>query len=1124
MASPKNKKKDPAVVIQNFPVVGIGASAGGLDAFRSLLRAIPEHSGMAYVIVQHLDPSHESILPEILAKVTDIPVNEVTDDIYLAPDHIYVIPSNKILTSFDGVLKLTPRENIKTNLSIDAFFVSLATVHRELAVGVLLSGLGADGTIGLKTIKTFGGVTIAQDQQSAAFGDMPQNATNAGVVDFVLDPDLIPEKLRELFEVQHLEGVKKSVELKEQAIFQQILSLLFQKRGVDFTHYKQSTIHRRIARRMAMERTVSHKDYLAKLRGDKIEQDTLFRDLLIPVTSFFRDPETFDVLCKNVFPVLFKTKPLDEPVRIWIAGCSTGQEAFTIAICLSEFFKQRSEEWRIQIFASDVSEVSITKARSGKYTLAEVQMLPHAMLTEYFTELNGTYIVNKNIRDICVFAVQNFLKDPPFANIDLISCRNVLIYLSPFLQKKALNTFHYALRKNGFLLLGKSETPSVISGAFKPVVRNHKIYARSPVPGRFMPISVEKKENLPAKKVLNSNKLEIPVIGFREIAEEVLLSRFTPAGVIVNDQMDVVHIHGNVTPFLGTPQGKPTFNLFKMAREELGFELRNALHKARNGRVAVAKERIPLITGEKQYLVSIEIIPLTNTVEPHFLIVFEMALAILPTAWGDKTVGFEVENIAAMQRIIQVEAELAQTREDMRSITEEQEAVNEELQSTSEELQSSSEEMQSLNEELETSREELQSTNEELVILNQELLDKQEQLNAARLYSEAIVTTIREPLIILDRALRVKTANTSFYKKFNFTVQETEDKLFYELQDNQWDDRLLRSLLEQILPQKTRLEDFEIILNFPSLGERTMLLNARQIVNENTAEKLILLAIEDITERKTTEQTLKDFSDKLESKVKERTADLLQTNMQLEQFAHAASHDLQEPLRKIITFSNRLQAKHNSEFSEEVITYLRKIENASTRMSRLIDDLLNFSSLINTRKLFAPTDLDETLKDILNDFELLIDEKKAVITSDTLPIIEAIPLQMNQLFYNMISNALKFSLEDVSPVIHISFRLLPELEAVKFPSLDGKTTYCEIIFKDNGIGFEQKYGLQIFDIFQRLNRPGLFLGTGIGLALSKKIVENHHGEIYVEASENAGAAFHVILPVEQFGEKNTVDR
>jgi two-component system CheB/CheR fusion protein len=1096
---------------QDFPVIGIGASAGGLDAFRRLLRAIPEDSGMAYVLVQHLDPFHESILPEILSRVTNIGISEITDDIHLTPNHIYVIPSNQILTAYDGVLKLAPREKLKTNLAIDVFFTSLAAVHKALAAGVVLSGKGYDGTLGLKAIKEHGGITFAQDQQTAGYGDMPQNAVNAGVVDFVLPPEEIPEKLLQITRTylqSEIGNTPEEVSKPDDAVFNQLLMLLQGQSGVDFTYYKQNTIRRRIARRMAIGKVAKLADYVNMLAGDKTEQQVLFQDLLIPVTSFFRDPNTFEALSETVFPALFKNKPADEPIRFWIAGCSTGEEAFSIAISLREFLGNQSPERQIQIFASDISEIAIKKARAGIYTKADVQPLSDTRLGQYFTETNGNYQVNKAIRDMCVFAVQNFLKDPPFSKIDLISCRNVLIYMNSFLQKKALSTFHYALQKKGFLLLGKSETTSVASELFASFTRNDKIYTRKSVPGRFLHIAAGRWEDAQVKKDKKASKLEILQTDFRKTAEAILLSKYTPASVIVNELSDIVHIHGAIAPFLEPPPGKPTFNLFKMAREGLGFELRNALHKAKTSLTSVIKTGIPVQINGIQHLVTIEILLLTNIVDPHFLILFNKTeLAPNPVLKGDGLAA--ANNQAAQLRIQQLENELAQNREDMRSITEDQEAANEELQSTSEELESSSEEMQSLNEELETSKEELQSSNEELVILNQELLDRQEQLNIARLYSEAIVTSIREPLVILDKTLRIKTANMAFYKKFNFTEQETEDKLFYELQNRQWDDQELRFRLDKIIPQRTKLEDFEIVLKFPSLGERTMLLNARQIANENTVEQLILLAIEDITERKSADQKLKSFSDELETKVKERTADLQQTNEQLQQFAHAASHDLQEPLRKIQTFSSRLQEKHEDEFSLDAKSYLSKIATASTRMSKLIQDLLNYSHLLNHDKLFAATDLAETLKNTLNDFELLIEQKAA-------RIIEAIPLLMNQLFYNLVSNALKFSVDHVPPTLDISSHTLSKKELKKHPALNPLMTYCELIFKDNGIGFEQKYGQQIFTIFQRLNQPSQYQGTGIGLSLSKKIVESHHGEIFVEAKEKGGASFHIILPIRQF--------
>ncbi|MDZ4669207.1 MAG: chemotaxis protein CheB [bacterium] len=847
-APKKNKSKtQPPATIQNFPIVGIGASAGGLDAFKRLLKAIPEDSGMAYVLVQHLDPSHESILPEILQRETKIPVHEISDDIHLAPNHIYIIPANKILTSTDGVLQITPRDKSILNLSIDIFFKSLADVHKEFAVGIVLSGNGSDGTLGLKAIKENGGISMAQDSESAAYDSMPQSAVNAGFVDFILAPEKIPAQLLQInsaYKTNHFFKEVEHLQDDEDGIFKQILILVRERSGIDFSNYKQPTFHRRIARRIAIVKKKNLIDYLKYLRTHKAEQDALFQDVLIPVTSFFRDPKTFKALTESVFPTFIKNRTTDEAIRIWIAGCSTGEEAYSIAISLHEFLGDKLSDIKIQIFASDISEKAIKKARLAIYSKAEVEILSDLQLKNYFIKNNGGYEVTKLIRDMCIFAPHNFLKDPPFAKIDLITCRNVLIYMDTFLQKKAFTTFHYALKENGFLLLGKSETIGASSDLFTHVSKHEKIYSRKPISGRFIHVATERKEEALTSKDKSINKQETVYIDFRKSAEEIMISK-SPASVVVNEQMDIVHIHGDITPFLQAPQGKPTHNLIKMAREGLAFELRNAIHKASKQQASVIKEKIPMTTNDVQSVVTIEIIPLTNTIELHYLIRFKKKSHTVQV--DEKPTSGDMNE--TQKQNLQLERELSQTREDMRAITEDMEAANEELQSANEELQSSNEEMQSLNEELETSKEELQSTNEELTTVNQELIDKQEQLNTAHYYAESIVATMREPLIILDRTLRIKTANEAFYKKFNATEQDTEGALFYEIQNRQWDDKVMRNLLEKILPNKERLTDYEIVIKFPKLGERTMLLNAQQIINEKNNELLFLLAIEDISEQ-----------------------------------------------------------------------------------------------------------------------------------------------------------------------------------------------------------------------------------------------------------------------------------
>jgi two-component system, chemotaxis family, CheB/CheR fusion protein len=842
----KPKKGERLVKSSNlFPVVGIGASAGGLDAFKKLLKGIPQNSGMAYVLIQHLDPTHESLLPELLQKVTIVPVLEASNDISVEPDHIYIIPSNKMLTANDGVLHLQPRpapgKNVR-NFPIDLFFISLAEVHQSHSIGVVLSGTGSDGTLGLKAIRDNGGLTFAQDEQSAGFREMPRNAVDANVVDFILPPEKITEKLLEVTALIKNGGEVQNTSQDSVDEVKQILSLLRVRKGTDFTYYRQTTISRRIHRRMALTKSKELSDYLNLLRENKAELDLLHQDLLIPVTTFFRDNKIYDTLIATVFPLIAKNKLHPEPLRIWVAGCSTGEEAYSIAICFKEFFGDKPE--KAQIFATDISEPAIAKARSGVYSKSELGELSPQRLQDFFTNANGSYHINKDVRDMCVFAVHNFLKDPPFGKMDLISCRNVLIYMEPYLQKKALSTFHYALNPKGFLLLGKSETTNSVPDLFTVATRLDKIFSKKAIPRKFTSARSEVVSDVLPEKIHNKN--ENVRTDFQKAAYDIILNQHSPSGVIVNEAMEIVHFHGNNGEWLQLATGKPSHDILKLAKSGLAFELRNILHKAKKENKPVIRENIPLKVNANQCLVSFEAIPLPNVVDRDYLVLFHNTTTITK---GDKKTSTSKLKIEKDGRIQQLEQEIAQLREDMRSITEDQEATNEELQSANEELQSGSEELQSLNEEIETSKEELQSTNEELTVVNHELIALNEQVTEERNYANGIISTVRGPLVVLDKQLKVKSANNSFYKTFLVNENETEGKLFYDLGNKQWDIPELRSMLEAVLPKQETIHDFEITSHFPAIGERTMLLNAKEIVKDGGAEKLVLVSIEDITER-----------------------------------------------------------------------------------------------------------------------------------------------------------------------------------------------------------------------------------------------------------------------------------
>jgi two-component system, chemotaxis family, CheB/CheR fusion protein len=1119
-----------------FPVVGIGASAGGLDAFKTLLKAIPEDSGMAYILLQHLNPTHESLLPDILHKVTQIPVLEISDEIKIEPDHIYVMPSNKIMVVTNGKLQLSPRpakSKTERNLLIDILFSSLAEVHQSYAIGVVLSGTASDGTLGLKAIKDYGGITIAQDENSAEYEGMPNSAIQAGVVDFILPPDKIPAKLLELAKIINTAATHMHKPPVDDSVIQQIISLLRIRNGTDFTHYKKTTIRRRVLRRMAIKKCAGTAEYFNFLRENKQEQDVLCHDFLIPVTSFFRDSKSYDYLSNTIFPLIVKNKPAGENIRIWVAGCSTGEEVYSFAICLKEFLNSltsTASNNSVQIFGSDISELAIDKARSGTYTKTELDGVSSKRLSDFFTKINGRYKVKRQIRDMCIFAYHNFLKDPPFGRIDLISCRNVLIYMESYLQKRALMTFHYALNQKGFLMLGKSESAGAGSTLFASFAKNHKIFTRKDTPGRFMHVLSQRSE-------LNLNQSEDkPIIqsmhsNFQKIADEIMLSKYTPVGVVVNESLDIVQFRGSTSNYLEQSSGKPSHNLLDMAKRGLVFELRSILNKAKKGEAIVKKENIPLKVNESLRYITIEAIPLPEIIDPHYLVLFHDNKSPSNKKLPEKdsvSIKKSPEDKKDL-RIRQLEKELEEVREDIRIVTEEQESANEELQSANEELQSSSEELQSLNEELETSQEELQSTNEELIVINHEMVSLNEQVAAERNYSEAIVASIREPLLVLDNNLRVRTANNAFYNLFKVQEHETEGFLIYDLGNKQWNIPELRTLLEKIIPEKSNFNDFEVIHTFQNIGELILLLNAREISRKEDTEKLILLSIENITDqviakRKSLEiQEL--YTKELENLIRQRTLelknanidleqknrDLLKMNRELEEFAYVSSHDLQEPLRKLQTFASRIIEKEDSNLSKKGRTYFHLMQDAANRMQKLIEDLLAFSRLTTSERKFEPTDLNTILEEVKATFKEVIEEKHATIESGKLGKANIIPFQFNQLMHNLISNALKFSKPDLPPHIVIKSRIKKGSE-LKAKNLLPQNKYVHLSIKDNGIGFESEFSEKIFEVFQKLHSKDEYPGTGIGLATVKKIVENHGGIVSATGKLNKGATFNIYIP------------
>ena len=1122
-----------------FPIVAIGASAGGLEAVSDLLKNLPRDTGMAYVYIQHLDPTHKSMLADILARTTKMKVQNAKQLLRIEPNNLYIIPPDKNMAIVDGVLKLNLREaKPAINMPIDKFFISLAEKQKEGSIGVILSGNAHDGTLGLKAIKIAGGLTFAQDN-SAKFGSMPKSAIADGYVDMILSPKEIAIELGRISKntgvIEKVMQQRTGENIKDDGLVA-IIDLLRKSTGVNFQHYKINTIRRRIIRRMLLHKVETLEDYVNYLKQHPKEIPVLYQDLLINVTSFFRDPDALAYLKETLLPKIIKSKPSSEAIRLWVPACSTGEEAYSLAIILTEILNDMALNVPIQIFATDLSEQAIAKVRVGLYSKNDLVDVSPKRIQRFFTKMDSSFRINKTIRDLCVFATHNVFSDPPFSRLDLISCCNLMIYMDTVLQKKIIATFHYALNNDGYLVLGKSETIGASKPLFSQFEKQYKVYARKndgSNKARFeMNYRIPESERKDASLGLAlQNKNQVREINFEKTIEEILLAKYVPASIVVNKYLDILQLHGQVSFFLELLAGKASLNLLKVARPGLVFELKSTTHKSIKSGKPEKKTGIEIKNNGNTFSVSIEVVPLNEQGEEElFLIVFEK-LQITPIEKIKSTPSKD-------QTVKRLQQELEIAKEDMRSMLEEQEASNEELQSANEEVVSSNEELQSINEELETSKEEVESTNEELMTINSELQVRNAQLSESYEYVEAVFYTVREPMLVLDKDVRVQSANKAFYKIFQVKEEETEGMLIYDLGNREWNIPQLRHLLEEIVSNNNSFDGFEVTHNFPDIGERIILLNARRVVQNAHQKQLILLSFEDITDQRKaqkimTERTSTELHDKkmmvdeLGRAVRERTQELQamnnelqRSNSELQQFAFVASHDLQEPLRKIMTFIDRIRNRKEEELTKIGKAYFDKIVQSSKRMRNLIDDLLDFSSISFSNKKFIKADLNKILKSGLADLDVIINEKKARIEfDDNLPVIQAVPMQMVQLFYNLITNALKFAKDDIPSIIKISCRMLAPEEINERKTLNSNAPYVVIVFKDNGIGFDPEFAEQIFVIFQRLNDKKQYPGTGIGLALCRKIVDNHKGDIYAQSTKE-GAAFHVILPIKQKQNEN----
>lgn len=746
----------------SFPVVGIGASAGGLEALKVLLENLTDSTGMAFVIIQHLAPNQVSLLTEILSRSTQMTVHKATQGVKVEPNHVYVIPPDNSMTIEGDALQLHPRG--QDQKGIDTFFASLAVDRKTQAIGVVLSGTGADGTEGLKAIKAEGGLTFVQDPETAQYPGMPQSAIAAEAAYFIMPPEKIGKELVRI--AKHPQIIRAEIMATQpkpakEDYAKAIFTALKTQFGVDFTHYKESTINRRIARRMVINQVDNLKDYVAYLRSHPKELQALFDDMLIGVTSFFREPTTFDIMKEKIFPELLKGRPHDSPIRIWVPGCSTGEEVYSIAITLEEYLEDNNiPDQTVQIFGTDVNDRNVERARQGIYAKNIESYVNEKRLRKYFVKINGNYQITKFIRDICIFAKQDVTKDPPFSNLDMICCRNVLIYFDSALQERVIPILHYALKPNGVLVLGESESVGKFTDLFGAMEKKGVVFVKKRAPTQvtfgFEAFQTTTKQH-PMKEIEKKDPLSV----LRDEVDKIVMSRYIPAMILINKNMDILLFRGYMAPYILPESGAASLNVNKMLREELKLEIQTGIYRSRKENRSVTIDAVEFGTNGERKIVAIEIMPIrTRTFdETFYLVLFKEVQprgTTHPEAVAPQNKEQEKENISKDQQLQELREELDSTKQSLQTIIEEQEATNEELRAAMEEVQSSNEELQSTNEELETAKEELQSTNEELKTLNDELKNRNSDL--ARLNDDLsnLIKNIDIALIMVDNSLRIR--------------------------------------------------------------------------------------------------------------------------------------------------------------------------------------------------------------------------------------------------------------------------------------------------------------------------------------------------------------------------------
>jgi two-component system CheB/CheR fusion protein len=1184
-----------------FPVVGVGASAGGLEAFRKLLAAMPADTGIAFVLIPHLDPTHESMMVDLLGRDTKMKVVQAANGMPLERNCVYVIPPQAYLSVRDGMLRISqPQVPHGARLPFDFFLHSLADACGERAVCVILSGTGADGSVGLKAVSERGGLVIAQDPEEAAYNGMPRSAISTGAVNLILPAGEIPQALiRYATHPYVTSDPRATADQAGDGPLREIIELLRSRTSHDFIHYRRATLLRRIRRRMAAAGIKDLEDYLGILRTDGREAELLAKDFLIHVTSFFRDLSAFDGLARTVIPELVQQQTGDQPIRVWIPGCSTGEEAYTLAILFFEEFAAAKRGAKLQIFASDVSADAVSFGRNGLYPDSIKADVSAERLQRFFTRDDQSYRVNRDLRDAMVFTVQDLLADPPFSHLDLISCRNLLIYLQPEEQQKILSLFHFALREGGFLFLGASETIGKMTDSFEQISHTLRIFrciGRGRPRDRIFAADLGERTRALWPRVTGQARAKRPDL--REVAQQLLLDAYAPAAVLVDSSHQALYFFGQTDRYLRVPPGEPSQDIRTMLREGLAPRFRAAIRQASREHASVTVGGARVRRNGDLVPVSISARPVRHEDEELLLVAFvdEAERKIIETT----------ETPVETSRVVQLEQELEDTRKELESTIHELEESNQELSAINEEALSVNEEFQSTNEELETSREELQSLNEELTTVNnqlQESLERQrrtsndlqnilnssdaatlfldenlnirfftpsaasrfnliasdvgrplsdlanpftgidllddagavldnltplrrevrstsgdwywyrttpyrtqdnriegvvislgniselkageEQLRAARGYAEAVINTVRDPLIVLDGDMRVVSASRSFFRVFRASPSDTIGQLLPDTDARQLDVPALRDFLDHVRKGDGSVKNCEIEVNLEGLGSRTLVVTAEGVRDEGQITQRTLVTLNDITDFRRSEQQLAAAKQVAE-----------QANLAKTRFLAAASHDLRQPLQTLTLLNDVL---HSQLPDGNAAEFAKRAQETLDSMSGMLDALLDINQL--EAGAIKPDLVDVPIGVLLDKLKTQFGYHASARGLDwrVMPsrlTVHTDPHLLEQMVRNLVSNAIRYTTEG---------------KVLLGCRRHGDKLRIEVW--DTGVGIAEDEIPRIFEEYHQASGQSEEGGLGLGLAIVERLGQLLGHPITVRSRLTNGSVFSIEVPL-----------